>query len=162
MAPSFRIALLSVVGLSGLLALAMPVTVEAAPAFGASGSALTETASSADALVDSVGVNVHLNFNSTPYYTNYPGVKNALIALGVRHLRDSLADTRYQPYYDEHNELGALGIKSIFIISVEQKPELFRSHPVRIEPNALRGTRTPTSMTTRKTTQTGSASSSHR
>lgn len=132
MTPFFRIALLSVAGLSGLLALAMPVTVGAAPALGTPGPALTEMASSADALVDSVGVNVHLNFNGTPYYTNYPGVKKALIALGVRHLRDSLVDTKYQPYYDEHNELGSLGIKSIFIISVEQKAELFREYPVRM------------------------------
>ena len=149
-----RIALLSVAGLAGLLAPAVLVSADTssdqarlgrqslainrglasatAGTVGAAASASTETASSADALVDSVGVNVHLNFNGTPYFTGYPNVKKALLALGVRHLRDSLSGTNYKGYYDEHNELGALGIKSIFTISVDEKADLFREYPSRM------------------------------
>jgi hypothetical protein len=122
----FRIALLCVAGLSSALASAMPISV------GAFAPASRETASAADALVDSVGVNVHLNFNSTPYYTDYPDVKKTLLALGVRHLRDSLVDTKYRPYYDEHNELGKLGIKSIFIVSADETAQIFRDYPSRM------------------------------
>lgn len=83
----------------------------------------------ADALVDSVGVNVHLHFRDTPY-SDFPKVKSALLALGVRHLRDSLVNSADWPgYYDEHNELGALGIRSIFITSIGQSPKLWQSYP---------------------------------
>jgi hypothetical protein len=44
-------------------------------------------ATPASELRESVGVNVHLSFASTPY-GNFPAVKSALQELGVRHLRD--------------------------------------------------------------------------
>jgi hypothetical protein len=78
-----------------------------------------EKAASADAFVDSVGVNVHLHYQDTSY-SNFPKVKQALLELGLRHVRDGLTDTTWQDYYDRHNELGQSGIRGIYTTSVTQ------------------------------------------
>ena len=70
-----------------------------------------------DQFVDSVGVNVHLHYTNTPYYTNFPLIKSSLVTLGVRHVRDGMIDTTLRAYYDRHNQLGAEGIKGLFIVS---------------------------------------------
>jgi len=62
-------------------------------------------AASADSFVDSIGVNTHWDYTDEVYYTNYTAVKNALIALGVRHVRSGL-NGRQQ-------DLAASGIKSL-------------------------------------------------
>lgn len=86
----------------------------------------------ADALVDSVGVNVHLHYDFTPYKEQFELVKSRLIELGVRHVRDGLVDTEWQGYYDRHNELGGLGIKGTFITSFDQSVALMASYPSRV------------------------------
>jgi hypothetical protein len=87
-------------------------------------------ASQADAFVDSIGVNVHMgDFGSV--YSNFTNLKNALQTLGVRHLRDGLNNTA-QSYYTNHNALGALGIKSIFITSIGQTPALWEGYPAQM------------------------------
>ena len=83
---------------------------------------------SADALVDSVGINIHLHYRETAY-GNFENVKKALVALGVRHVRDGLVDTQWQGYYDEHNELGKLGIKGVFIVAPKEMAGLFVAYP---------------------------------
>ena len=80
-------------------------------------SAQGQQAVQSDQFVDSVGVNVHLHYTDTPYYTNFPLVKSSLVSLGVRHVRDGMTNTTLQAYYDRHNELGAAGIKGLFIVS---------------------------------------------
>lgn len=87
---------------------------------------------SSDAFVDSVGMNVHLHYTDTLYGTNFPLIENSLLLLGVRHVRDGLVDTTWQPYYDRHNELGQLGIRSIFSTSVNQRDALFHQYPGRM------------------------------
>lgn len=52
--------------------------------------ALGEETLSAEALADSVGLNVHLGFADTAY-TNHEAVLNGLEELGVRHFRDAAA-----------------------------------------------------------------------
>jgi hypothetical protein len=50
------------------------------------------TAQSADTFVDSIGVNTHLNYTDT-VYGNFSGIVHPSLAyLGVRHIRDGLAD----------------------------------------------------------------------
>ena len=71
-------------------------------------------ARSADAFVDSVGVNVHLHYDDTPY-DDFAAVKRALLDGGIRHVRDGLTDTTWQPYYDRHNDLGRAGVHGTFI-----------------------------------------------
>ena len=78
--------------------------------------AAPEPARSADSLVDSVGVNIHLHYTDTAYGHFDDIVKPRLVALGVRHIRDNAADTTFQDYYDRLNALGKLGIKGLFVI----------------------------------------------
>lgn len=73
------------------------------------------TAVSSDKFVDTIGVNVHLHYTNTQYYTAYSTLKTRLQELGVRHIRDGLLDTTDQWFYDRINELASLGIKGIFI-----------------------------------------------
>ena len=71
-------------------------------------------AKQADSLVDSIGVNVHLNYRDTSY-RNYDGIiRPRLLELGVRHVRDGLPATTYQ--YDHLNDLASVGIKANVII----------------------------------------------
>ncbi len=91
-----------------------------------------EKAGSADAFVDSVGVNIHLHFNDTAY-ANFPRVRQALKDLGVRHVRDGLVDTAWKEYYDRHNQLGRLGIKGTFITSPAQSAQLLLDYPERMK-----------------------------
>jgi hypothetical protein len=90
-----------------------------------------QNAGSADKFVDSVGINVHLNYLDTPY-ANFPQVLQALQLLGVRHVRDGLIDTTWQGYYDRHNQLGRAGIKGTFITSPAQNAPLLVGYPGRM------------------------------
>jgi hypothetical protein len=90
-----------------------------------------EKAQSADAFVDSVGVNVHLHYTDTSY-GNFSGVKKALTDLGIRHIRDAMIDTTWTPYYDRLNELGRLGMKSTLITSPNESEQLLTSYPRRV------------------------------
>jgi hypothetical protein len=89
---------------------------------------ITQKASAADGFVDSIGVNVHMG-DIGSVYSNFPKVKSALLTLGVRHLRDGLVNSKSAAYFTNHNALGALGIKSIFLTSVGESPELWQSYP---------------------------------
>jgi hypothetical protein len=90
-----------------------------------------EPAVSADAFVDSVGVNVHLHFGDTPY-GDFASVENSLKSLGVRHIRDGLIDTTWTPYYERLNTLGRLGIKSTLITSPNQSDLVIAGYPRRV------------------------------
>jgi len=91
-----------------------------------------ERAQSADAFVDSVGINIHLHSADTSY-SDFPRVQRALQDLGVRHVRDGLIDTSWKPYYDRHNQLGRAGIKAMFITSVDQSNALLLDYPRRMK-----------------------------
>ena len=74
----------------------------------------------ADALVDSIGVNVHLGYLDTAYSQFDNIIKPRLQELGIRHVRDG--SPSYQAAHDpnhyyvqRHNQLGGIGIKTIFI-----------------------------------------------
>jgi IPT/TIG domain/Putative Ig domain len=96
-----------------------------------SASGPTEPAQSADAFVDSVGVNVHLSYTDTSY-ANFAGVQQALQRLGVRHIRDGLIDTAWTSYYDRLNQLGRAGIKSTLITSPQESAALLAAYPGRV------------------------------
>jgi hypothetical protein len=90
-----------------------------------------EAADSADAFVDSAGVNVHLHYTDTSY-GNFTAVEQALKNLGIRHIRDGLIDTAWTPYYDRLNELGRAGIKSTLVTSPNQTTALLTAYPGRV------------------------------
>ena len=76
---------------------------------GPSSAARAQMTFAADAFADTVGVNVHLHYDSTLYSDNFPLVLSRLVELKVRHVRDGLIDTTWQGYYDRHNTLGRAG-----------------------------------------------------
>jgi hypothetical protein len=100
-----------------------------------------ETAQSADAFVNSVGVNVHLHYTNTPY-GDFQSVERALRDLGVRHIRDGLAETAWTPYYDRLNELGRSGIKGIFVTNPSESDTVLVSFPSRV-PDSFEGYESP-------------------
>lgn len=73
------------------------------------------TAKPADSFVDSIGVNVHLGYDETPYYEQFSAVKQRLVELGVRHVRDGISPGR-EDQYAALNELAGAGIKSTLIL----------------------------------------------
>jgi hypothetical protein len=91
-----------------------------------------EKAASADAFVDSVGVNVHLH-NLDTAYSNFPKIKQSLLDLGIRHIRDGMIDTSWQDFYDRHNELGRSGVMSIFTTSPAYSDQLLLDYPQRMK-----------------------------
>jgi hypothetical protein len=73
-------------------------------------------ARSADAFVDSVGVNTHLHFDGTPYVNAFDTViRPKLLALGIRHVRDgAYTDDGTGPntlYYQHCRSLAAAGVR---------------------------------------------------
>jgi hypothetical protein len=86
--------------------------------------AATEPARSADAFVDTIGVNIHLHFTDKVYGQAYAEIiKPKLVELGVRHVRDGAytypganADTFY---YERVRELAAAGIRFNLITAMK-------------------------------------------
>jgi hypothetical protein len=75
---------------------------------------LTETPKSADSLVDSIGVNIHMTFGNTAY-NDVAVVKKMLATLGIRHVRDGGKyypnDPRYNEYeFGTYGKVASLGI----------------------------------------------------
>lgn len=93
---------------------------------------LAEKAVSADAFVNSIGINIHLHHFNTPY-SNFSQVETALKELHVRHVRDGLVDTTWKDYYNRQNQLGRDGIKGLFITSANQPASLLVSFPERVK-----------------------------
>ena len=62
----------------------------------------------ADAFVDSIGVQTHLSYVNTNYYSAWPKVLAELKSSGIRHVRDGFVST--QPFLNEHQQLAAAGI----------------------------------------------------
>jgi hypothetical protein len=61
----------------------------------------------ADRFVDSIGVNVHMEYANTPY-KHYATINQKLRELGMRHFRDEINDT-HQPFVKELKDIGGLG-----------------------------------------------------
>ena len=76
--------------------------------------AYAETAKSADAFVDSIGVNVHLPYTNTAY-GDYDGIiKPRLQEVGIRHIRDSASEGD-EPLLNKFRDLSNSGIRLTLI-----------------------------------------------
>jgi hypothetical protein len=86
---------------------------------------------SADAFVDSVGVNTHFSYTDSVYYLNFPLVKQALLDLKVRHIRDGLHDYGQgpSPVYDIHNQLAQAGIRCDYVVGESTSPSVVSNYP---------------------------------
>lgn len=94
----------------------------AAPLSGAQ--ATPVTAKSADAVVESIGVNLHLGYDNG-VYNEFAKVKAGLLDLGVRHYRDGLENPAFKQHIkDRHNELGRAGIRGTFLASADPAQDL--------------------------------------
>lgn len=71
-------------------------------------------ARAADRFVDSIGVNVHMEYTNTPY-GSYPLINERLRELGMRHIRDEINNPT-DPFVDELNAIGSLGYKLCGVI----------------------------------------------
>lgn len=80
-------------------------------------------ATSADSLVDSIGVDTHFGFTGTPYQTQTTAIINSMIAVGVRHTRDGMVfsgatcptTAPYNAYIADETALGNAGIYADYI-----------------------------------------------
>lgn len=91
----------------------------------------TEVPWSAEAFVDTIGINVHLH-NSNTIYGDFPLISQALFDLGIRHIRDGLINTTWQEYYRRHSLLAAHGIHCIFITGTDDTDEQMRLFSQRV------------------------------
>lgn len=89
------------------------------------------TTAAADRFVDSVGVNIHLHYFDT-LYRDFDMVKSRLLELKVRHVRDGMIDTTWEPYYQRHEALGQAGIKGVFITSADTPRGVLVTYPSRL------------------------------
>ncbi len=74
----------------------------------------TRAFATAEEFADSVGVNVHMSYNDTPY-GDLEGVRAALRDLGVRHVRDGIEPDR-PDQYRALRELGRDGLRATLIV----------------------------------------------
>lgn len=92
-------------------------TVLASPQISSAQSLPTERAAEAQTLVDTSGVNTHLTYTNTPYYTAWPQIFSALKKLGVKHIRDGYYTLSSTPKITtEHQELAQAGITTDYVI----------------------------------------------
>lgn len=69
----------------------------------------------AAAFIDSQGVNVHLGFNDTVYYSNFSMVKQRLRELGIRHVRDGFMYGDRSDLYPRYADMAANGFRGTMI-----------------------------------------------
>lgn len=119
----------NVAGVQSIIASSTGLTSVTSSAFTINGPIPTSnvTAQSADAMVDSAGINVHLGYLGTPN-ADFSSVENALVQLGVRHIRDGISDPTWTFLNSEYNQLGQLGIKATFITDVGQTPATWNTY----------------------------------
>ena len=67
----------------------------------------------ADSFVDSIGFNVHMGYDGSPYATNPAMARTRVSELGVRHLRDALYPIAHQAFwkYNNQNAFAEVGAK---------------------------------------------------
>ncbi|MUL35703.1 hypothetical protein [Gloeocapsopsis dulcis] len=96
--PTFTVAITTFTYINSLL------PVQAAPV----------TAKSADSFVNSMCVNTHLGYTDTPYVRQYNTVKQKLVEMGIRHIRDGGSR---EDVIAKMKDLAAVGIKTTYIMN---------------------------------------------
>jgi hypothetical protein len=90
-----------------------------------------ETPTTAQAFVDSVGVNIHLSYTNSIYATNFPLILKALQDLHVKHVRDGIRDfgSGKSAYYMNHNALASAGIGCDYIAGMDVNKSIVAAYP---------------------------------
>jgi hypothetical protein len=76
---------------------------------------------------DSVGVNVHLAVDNTPYVTQFPQVMQSMVQLGITHYRDGLNQYVAPSQYENAEMLGKAGIKADWLMDFHNTAGLINS-----------------------------------
>ena len=76
---------------------------------------ITEQARSVESFIDSIGVNVHLGYDNTPYMKYDEIVKLRLKELGVRHIRTNIHEASNKRAIAKVKDLSNIGIKSLIV-----------------------------------------------
>lgn len=85
----------------------------------ASAGAASVSARSADAFIESIGVNTHTYYSDTVYGQRFATIEQRLQELGVHHIRENLEPGR-PDQYQHLNQLAAAGIKSTLILGAPE------------------------------------------
>jgi hypothetical protein len=93
---------------------------------------------SAAEFVDSIGIDAHFTQFSTPYVTRLPLVRQKLLDLGIRHVREGAIDSQ-GGFSDEDQaelfrDLGRSGIRVTFIFNANMSREFVQGFPARVAP----------------------------
>ena len=100
----------------------LPIVAGAIP----SAQAVSVTAKRSNDFIDSICVNTHLGYADTPYGSQYSTVKQKLVELGVRHIRDGGTKSYV---IDRFKDLAAVGIKTNYITRSDYGPLLDFQQP---------------------------------
>ena len=92
---------------------------------------LTVPIQTADAFVDSIGVNTHFSYTDSIYHMNFPLIKQALVDLKIRHIRDGM-HTVPSDIYKLMNELGDAGISCDYIVDPRLTKDDVLDYPNRV------------------------------
>ena len=96
----------------------------------------SERAKPADRFVDSVGVDTHLSYDNTPYYTHWPEVLELLRSSGIHHIRDGYHDWDVSSaFVKEHRTLAAIGIHTTYIVPFDKSttPEVLQRFSYKVK-----------------------------
>ena len=85
-----------------------------------------EKARSADAFVDSIGVNIHLGYSDTVYHKFDEIVKPRLLEAGIRNVRDGLRADR-KDVIEKLNTLAESGIRSDLLVNPKEAVALIKA-----------------------------------
>ncbi|ELR19880.1 uncharacterized protein ACA1_050380 [Acanthamoeba castellanii str. Neff] len=94
--------------------------------------AVVQVARRSDDFVGTIGFNTHFHYSNICYNEGYERFKALFLALGARHIRDSLLNTTWKTYYDRLNEMGRAGVKSQLLVDYDVPAEQITSLPLRV------------------------------
>src|SRR5215218_6678999 len=97
----------------------LAVSVSLMAVFSSTAQSAPQPVKEADVFVDSIGTNMHLGWYDTVYYSKWTGVRDKLVASGIRHVRDeakhasgNATDGSDAGFYSHLRELNSYGIKA--------------------------------------------------
>ncbi len=93
-----------------------PHTIAAVTRTATLGTSVVTKTISANAFVDSIGLNTHFNYGGTAYVDREPAVVAAIVGLHVKHLREGMLypfATQFPTYRDAVGKLSAAGVRDI-------------------------------------------------
>jgi len=89
---------------------------------------LSQQAQQCDDFVGSIGVNIHISYDTCLYGANYTRFKEWLLDSGIRRFRDGMIYGD-EDYYATFEDLGDAGLKGQFIVAPTVPLDILRTYP---------------------------------